>query len=262
MISITRRSKFTAFTILYIFSLMIFDFVSVENWVYLSVFALVIFHLNLLVQYPTFRKSDIMIISYLPLTIGLSTLLGLINFPNLNLFFKYSLILLSGGLFYVSCLINNLVLAEKTEDSSLPLFRVGLVWIQILLIILTIPIITAIYKLDLRFYYHSALVMGYLFISTHVYLHTLLISRKQQEISTREYLTLLFQVALVPTILSLGTSLFEAETFLRATLITSIYMGMVAYLRNYIENSLNKRILWQYGLISLIFLITFFIFSL
>ena len=240
---------------------MLFDFVKVDVWVFMSVFGILVFHFNLVCLYPGFRKSDILVISYLPMAISMATILGLVNFPNLFSVFKYSLILFSGGLFYLSSLINNLIIAEKVEDNSLPLFRVGLVWIQILLIILSIPFITAIYKTDYKFYVHSGLVFTYFIVSTHVYLHTLLISKKEEKITNREYLSLIFSVSYIPTILSMALSLFEAETFLRATLITSAYMGMIAYLRNYIENSMNKKLLWQYSAISIFFLITFFILS-
>jgi hypothetical protein len=261
MTSLSRRTRFTIFTIIYIFSLMLFDFIVFDKYLFLLYLIFFIVLGNLYVLYPGYKKEDALIISFLPTIITSSTVFGLIFFPNLFTIFKYILILVSGGIFYISLLINNLIIAEKKEDSSLPLFRVGLIWLQILLIILTIPFITVIYKLNFPFYVHSLLVFIYLMFSTHIYLHSLLISNKTNPISSREYLLLILEVSYIPFLSSLAVSFINAESFLRATFITSVYMGMVGYLRNYIENSLNKKLIVQYSLIVLFFLFVLYIFK-
>jgi len=68
-------------------------------------------------------------------------------------------------------------------------------------------------------------------------------------------------MAFLPVVRSLATSFLPAESFLRATFITSIFMGMVGYTRNYLENSITKRIVVQYSLIVLFFLVVLILFK-
>jgi len=260
MNNLSRRTKFLFAFILYLFGILLFDFVTFDKFLFLLLSVLVVFIINLVALYPGYKFKDLVIISFLPLVITSSTIMGLIFFPNLSYLFKYLLMFFSGGLFYLSLLINNLIIAEKVEDSSLPLFRVGQVWLQILLIILTIPFITVIYKLNFKFYLQSLAIFLYLFISSYVYLHTYLIS-KEGKVSLKEYVLLLFEMIYLPVIASIATSFISAESFFRATFITSVYMSMVSYARNYIDNSLNKRLIIQYIVISAFFLLVLIAFK-
>jgi len=251
---ITRRTKFLIFTIVYIFGALTFEYSFIDKLTYIIFFTLIILLLNLLALYPGYRAKDLFYISYEPLVITVSTLLGLLYFPNLNFIFKILLILISGFLLYISTLTNNLTIAEKVEESSLPLFRVGLIWTQILLIIQTIPMITVIYKINLNFYYQSFLIFLFLLISSFSYLHNILLTKEKGEVSRREYLLIAIQMAFIPTLSSIATSFISTESFLRATLITSAYMGMVGYIRNYFENSITKKLVLQYSLIFVFFI--------
>lgn len=258
--NISRRTKFLFAFIFYQFGILLYEYVKIDKFQFLGIALLVVFIINLISLYPGYKLRDLVIISFLPLVIVASTLMGLIFFPNLSALFKYLLMFFSGGLFYLSLLINNLIIAEKVEDTSLPLFRVGQVWLQILLIVLTIPFITVIYKFNLKFYIHSILIFFYLFISSYVYLHTYLISKKDLA-SNREYILLLFEIVFLPFIASIATSFISAESFFRATFITSVYMSMVSYARNYIDNSLSKRLIIQYVVISSFFLLVLIAFK-
>jgi hypothetical protein len=260
MISVSRRTKFLIATIFYLFGILLYDFVYFSKYFFLGIALLVVFIINLIALYPGYRLRDVVLISYLPLVLVSSTILGLIFFPNLSSVFKYLLMFFSGAFFYLSMLINNLIIAEKIEDTSLPLFRVGQVWLQILLIILTIPFITVVYKFNLHFYFHSLVIFVYLFISSYVYLHTYLISKTGQ-VSTKEYILLLLEMTYLPLIASVATSFISAESFFRATFVTSVYMAMVSYARNYIDNSLNKKLLVQYLVICTFFLLVLIVFK-
>lgn len=260
MSNISRRTKFLFAFIFYQFGILLYDFVKFDKYIFLGLSLLVVFIINLIVLYPGYKLKDLLIISFLPLVILSSTLLGLIFFPNLSQLFKYLLMFFSGALFYLSLLINNLIIAEKVEDSSLPLFRVGQVWLQILLIVLTIPFITVIYKFNLKFYAHSFFIFLYLFISSYVYLHSYLISKKDV-VTFREYIILLLEMVYLPVLASIATSFISAESFFRATFITSVYMSMVSYARNYIDNSLTKRLIIQYITISGFFLLVLIAFK-
>jgi len=260
MTNLTRRTKFLFAFIFYQFGILLFDFFTGDKYLFLSIALLVVLIINLIVLYPGYKLKDLLIISFLPIVIVSSTVMGLIFFPNLSSFFKYALMFFSGGLFYLSLLINNLIIAEKVEDTSLPLFRVGQVWLQILLIILSIPFITMIYKLNFKFYIQSLFIFIYLLTSSYVYLHTYLIS-KEDKMSMKEYILLLFEMVYLPLIASIATSFISAESFFRATFITSVYMAMVSYSRNYIDNSLNKRLIIQYVIISAFFLLVLIAFK-
>jgi hypothetical protein len=260
MNSVSRRTKFLISTIFYLFGILFFDFANFSKYIFLGAALFVVFIINLIALYPGYKLRDVVLISYLPLVLVSSTILGLIFFPNLSAVFKYLLMFFSGAFFYLSMLINNLIIAEKIEDTSLPLFRVGQVWLQILLIILTIPFITVVYKFNLHFYFHSLAIFVYLFISSYVYLHTYLISKTDQ-VSTKEYILLLIEMTYLPLVASIATSFIPAESFFRATFVTSVYMAMVSYARNYIDNSLNKKLLIQYLVICTFFLLVLIVFK-
>lgn len=258
----SRRTKFLIFTFSYIFGLLIIEFQRyfMNPWVILF-FILGVFALNLIVLYPGYSLKDVFYISLQPVILTLGTLLGLIYFPNLNEYFKLSLILVSAGLIYISTLTNNLLIAEKVEESSLPLFRVGIIWTQIILIIQSIPLITVIYKSNLWFVYQSFILFIYFFLSSILYLHTILLFHKGEKYERKDFLLLAIQMAIIPFIGSLFTSFTSAESFLRATFITSLFMSMVGYIRGYIENTINNFLIFQYSLISLVFLILLFLFN-
>jgi len=258
----SRRTKFLLFTFLYIFGFLIVEFQKyfLNSWV-VVMFITLVFIGNLAVLYPGYTFKDVFYISLQPFILTLGTLLGLIYFPNLNEYFKLALILVSAGLIYISTLTNNLLIAEKVEESSLPLFRVGIIWTQIILIIQSIPLITVIYKSNLWFVYQSFFIYIYFFFSSILYLHTILLFHKGERYEKREFLILAFQMSLVPFIGSLFTSFTSAESFLRATFITSLFMSMVGYIRGYIENTINNFLILQYSVISLIFLILLFLFN-
>lgn len=260
MISVSRRTKFLIATLLYLFGILLYDFANFNKFIFLGIALLVVFIINLVALHPGYKFKDLILISYLPLILASSTILGLIFFPNLSSVFRYILMFFSGGFFYLSILINNLVIAEKIEDSSLPLFRVGQVWLQIILITLTVPFITVIYKFNLHFYSHSLIIFIYLLISSYVYLHTYLISKPGQ-VSSKEFILLLIEMVYLPFVASVAISFVLAESFFRATFITCVFMAMVSYARNYVDNSLNKKLLVQYLVICTFFLLVLIVFK-
>jgi hypothetical protein len=261
MQAISRRTKFLIFTLVYISGSLAFEFSRFDKNLYALIFSLIILLLNLLALYPGYRVKDLFYISFEPLVLTISTLYGLLFFPNLNLFFKLGLVFVSAVLLYISTLTNNLTIAEKTEDLSLPLFRVGLIWTQILLILQSIPLVTIVYKLNLPFYIQSLLILVYFVCASLSYLHTFLLTKKGEEVSKGEQIVLLLQMSFMPLAGSLATSFIPAETFLRATFITSLFMGMVGYTRNFLDNALTKRLIIQYSLIILFFLIVLILFK-
>lgn len=261
MQAITRRTKFLILTIFYIFGLLSFQYSSFNQNIFISLFVFIVLILNLIALFPGYRVKDLFYISFEPAIITISTLYGLVFFPNLNIFFKIILILLSGGMLYISTLTNNLVIAEKIEDSSLPLFRVALLWTQILLILQSIPLITVIYKMNLPFFVQSLLVFIYFLLASYSYLHTILLSRREENINSKEITVLIFQMGLLPFLASLAISFIPTESFLRGTFITSVYMGIVGYTRNYLENSITKKLIIQYSSIVIFFLIALILFK-
>jgi len=261
MVGVARRTKFLILTIIYLFGCVGFGFATFDKLVYLLGFVFVMVITNLVALYPGYSLKDIFYISFQPITLTVATIAGLYFFPNLNFYFKFMLIFVSAFLIYIATLTNNLVIAEKLEDSSLPLFRVGLIWTQILLIIQSIPLITIIYKLDLPFFIQALLITVYFICSSLIYIHTFLLSRKNEKVSKGEVTLIIAQMVYLPVIAALSTSFISAESFLRATFITSVYMGMVGYARNYLENALTRKLVLQYAAICLFFIIVLLTFT-
>lgn len=261
MVGVARRTKFLILTIIYLFGCVGFEFINFDKIYYTVAFVFVMVITNLIALYPGYTLKDILYISFQPVTLTIATIAGLHYFPNLNFYFKFILIIVSAFLVYISTLTNNLVIAEKLEDSSLPLFRVGLIWTQILLIIQSIPLITIIYKLDWAFYTQTILIMFYFIFASFIYIHTFLLTRKNEKISDREVALIVSQMVYLPVIAAISTSFIPAESFLRATFITSVYMGMVGYARNYLENAITRKLVLQYAAISLFFIIVLLAFT-
>jgi hypothetical protein len=256
-----RRTKFLIFTLIYIFGAVTFLYTNLDKNLYIFGFTLIVLILNLLALYPGYKIKDLFHLSFEPLVITVSTLYGLWFFPNLNVFFKLFLILISGLMLYISTLTNNLTIAEKVEEGSVPLFRVGLIWTQILLIIQSIPLVTVVYKLNLEFYWQSLLILVYFGLASLSYIQTFLLIKHDEEVSKSEKSLLIIQMTFFPVVGSLSTAFIPSESFLRATLVTSIFMGMVSYTRNYLENSISKKMIIQYSLIFIFFLIALIIFK-
>jgi hypothetical protein len=103
--------------------------------------------------------------------------------------------------------------------------------------------------------------MVYFFLASISYLHTILLTKKEGEVSNSDYKIIIIQMVSLPTIASISTSFIPAESFLRATFITSVFMGMVGYIRNFLENSITKRLVIQYFLIFIFFLIVLILFK-
>lgn len=262
MLMLSRRTKFLFLTLFYLVGCLLFEFITFDKYLYLFGLVCLIFIFNLIALYPGYTLKDIFYISFQPVILTLATILGLINFPNLNEYFRIILIIISGFLLYISTLTSNLLIAEKIEDSSLPLFRVGVIWTQILLIIESIPLITIVYKLDLNFIFQALIVLLYFFISSLIYLHTLLLSKKgEEQVDSDHIKVVVIQMCYLPFIAAIATSFMPAESFLRATFITSVYMGIVGYSRSYLENSITKTLIIQYSLIIMFFLAVMFVFK-
>lgn len=257
----SRRTKFLIFTIIYLLGMFFIEFQKFYgNALVVTLFLILVFCVNLLVLHPGYKLNDVFYISFQPLMISFGTILGLMFFPNLNEYFKLILIVISSGLIYISTLTNNLLIAEKVEENSLPLFRVGIIWTQIILIIQSIPVLTILYKTNILFVFHSIIIFIYFFLSSVLYLHTLMLFHKKEKLNRREFGILCAQMAFLPTLAGISTSFISAESFLRATFITSVFMGMVGYARGYIENTINNLLIFQYSLIMLIFLAILFLF--
>ena len=257
----SRRTKFLIFTIMYLLGMFFLEFQKFfGNALVITLFLILVFAVNLFVLYPGYKLNDVFYISFQPLMLSFGAILGLLYFPNLNEYFKLILIVISAGLIYISTLTNNLLIAEKVEESSLPLFRVGIIWTQIILIIQSIPVMTILYKTNILFIFHSIIIFLYFFLSSILYLHTIMLFHKKEKLPRGEFGVICAQMAFLPTLASLATSFISAESFLRATFITSVFMGMVGYARGYIENTINNLLIFQYSLIMLIFLAILFLF--
>jgi len=221
---------------------------------------LVTFMGTLFTQYSSISDYKSLLVLILPLGLTLGVLFTLYFFPNFSFIFKLSGLFIVGVLYYLINLVNNIFLVVEERADIIPLYRVAITWSQILLIIVSIPLFAGIYKLNI-----SPLVQaGYggllSFSFTLYFFWNLWFDKRMRKISLVDVFINCLLCAFFVVSTGLAISFIPAESFLRALFSASILLFGLNYLDAYMKNRINPSLMYQYGVISLIFLIFILIF--
>lgn len=190
----------------------------------------------------------------LPLTLVLGALLSLHFFPNLGLPTKVITIGAVGGLIYAMSLVTNIFLVVYERQEAIPLYRVAVTWSQILLIVVSIPFFSGVFKLPMNSIFQAlvaALVSG-LFAKFLMWVQEM--DPDVPEIDRGEKLVNSGLISFVVFAFSISTSFFPAESFLRSLLVSSVLMSSLGYLLAHYKNAVTKRLIAEYYFITAIFL--------
>ena len=221
---------------------------------------LVAFTGTLFTQYSSLSDYKSFLVLILPLGLTLGVLLTLYFFPNFSLIFKLLGFFIVSILYYLINLVNNIFLVVEEKADIIPLYRVALTWSQILLIIVSIPLFAGIYKLNVSPLLQAGYVGLLSFSFTLYFFWNLWFDKRVRKISLVDLVIncLLCTFFVVST--GLAISFIPSESFLRALFSASILLFGLNYLDAYMKNRINSSLMYQYGVISLIFLIFILIF--
>ena len=212
-------------------------------------------------KFKKFFSNTVLQVITLPATLTLGALLALIYFPNLGIPTKTLAILGIGFFMYVALLVGNILLVVYEKDEVIPLYRVAATWSQILVVVVSIPLYAGIFKLPILPFFQCALV-GFSAVIFALYLTW------SQEMDPEippinrgeQFVTSLFVGFLVGS-LGLSISFLPTESFLRALLLSSVLMFSLGYIQAHYKNVVTKKLIFEYSLISILFLIFVLIFN-
>ena len=181
-------------------------------------------------------------------------------FPNLSLSFKILGLLISAGAYYILALVNNIFLVVKKRGEVIPLYRVAQTWSNIMIVTVSIPLLSGIFKLPISTFFQGALagVVTSLFI---VYsLWAVSFDPDARKFKVGESATLVFLGFFIVFALDLAVSFIPTESFLRALYISSVLMFALTVVLGHVRNKISRGLLLENSLIVLLFLFLLFFF--
>ncbi len=212
-------------------------------------------------QYPSSSRYSGIIISVLPLSLTVGTYLTLFHFPNLSTPFRIAGLSAVAVLYYLISLVNNILLVIEEKEETIPLYRVAVTWGQIILIIISIPLFTGIYKFSQGPLVHSFFAFILTIVLTGYFLWSLSFDRRVRYLSFLDKAVNILLSAFIVFTFSIAVSFIPSEPFLRALFSSSVLLFNLNYLDAYMKNRINKTLIYTYGVIFFIFLFFILVFS-
>lgn len=269
-IVLNRKHKYLAVSILLVGTLFWFSSVDGADKLYAGIVSSLVATVGVLfLQYSLIESSDMKGLIYktvvnvvtLPAALTLGTLFSLYYFPNLSLFVKLAAIVAVGVLMYISLLVNNIFLVVHERGEIIPLFRVASTWSQILIIVVSIPFFSGIYKLPfLPFFQSGAVALTAILFS----LFLGWVQNMDPDVPKIDKKTKFIESVFVGFMLggmSIATSFTPTESFLRALLMSSLLMFGLGYTQAHQKNAVTKKLMVEYALITSLFLAMILIFK-
>ncbi len=213
------------------------------------------------IQYPNINLRNYFMNLLLPIHLVLGAVLSLIYFPNLALPIKLVGFVAFSVTFYIVALINNVFLVVEDRTETIPLYRVASTWSQIILITVAIPYFAGVFKLPLNTFYQTLLVSFSSLLFSLYLIWSFRFDKDVKVIEAGEKWLLCLFVAFCVFIFGVGFSFVPTESFLRALFVASILMFGLSYLQNHFKNTITKKIVSEYIIISIIFLVLLVVFT-
>ncbi len=210
---------------------------------------------------PNAKPLNILVTGILPVSLTLGFILSLIYFPNLSNIFKITSLLVYTVLFYLVCLVNNVFLVVETRGETIPLYRVASTWSKILVVVVAIPLLAGIFKLNVDSLQQTLLVSLASALFYFYLVWSLKYNHEVKKYKIGEMLALLTLGVFLVAASNLAVSFFPSETFLRALYVSSVLIFGVSYLEGHLKNTINKKLITEHILISLLFLTLLFVFN-
>lgn len=213
------------------------------------------------VHYPNVTLKSSFFLVLLPMHALLGALFSFIYFPNLSLLFKFLVLLAVGGGLYLINLVNNIFVVVAEKEEPIPLFRVAVVWCQILIVTIAIPFLAGIFKSPFNFFVQNLLSSFSTFLLSFYLLWAVSFDKEIKAISWIERITVSFLLAFYIFCMGVSVSFIPTEPFLRALFISACLMTGIGYLYAHYKNKISEKLLLEYSLTLFISLSLVLIFN-
>jgi hypothetical protein len=207
------------------------------------------------------NKHALLSVLLLPFHLVVGASLTLHFFPNLSLPITVLAIVFLGIVLYSVSLVNNIFLVVGRRGKSMPLYRVGITWSQILLIIIAIPYFAGVFKIPVNSITQNFIAGVSAFFFSSYILWTQSFDPESKAVELREKLAISSMVMFATVAGGLGVSFFPTESFLRSLYVSSILMSSIGYLQAHYKNLITRKMIMEYLLIITTFLIIVIAFS-
>jgi len=261
-ITLQKRHRYMAHSLILLGFLYYFSGITDGNKIfYGAVVLLVTIFGSFFTHRPNSTPLNILITSILPLSLTLGFVLSLIYFPNLSRIFKILSLFGFAFIFYLISLVNNVFLVVETRKETIPLYRVASTWSKILIVVVAIPMLAGIFKINVNSLFET-LLAGLVALLFYIYLiWSLKYNHEIKKYRGGEMVGILALGVFFVMASNLAVSFFPTETFLRALYVSSIMIFGVSYIEGHLKNTINKRLISEHLIISIIFLILLFAFN-
>jgi len=195
-----------------------------------------------------------------PFILTLGCFLFFVYFPNLSLVLKVLAGLFNFMLLYTLLLLNNVILVVESREVNIPVYRVAINWVQIVLLSVSLILFTSIFKT----FFQPLIQVVLITVSSYVFYQYLIwvYSNDKDVRLLRSFESVILSLANT-LLVGWGAGLvlfFAAESFLRGIFVASVFLLGLGYIQLYLKNALSKRGVWDYLLISVVFLIILVVF--
>ncbi|MFZ5425241.1 MAG: hypothetical protein ACOZAO_05580 [Patescibacteria group bacterium] len=259
---ISKKVKYSIYALVQVVLLYFFSFVAGELRLYFLVGSLLFCVLGgVLIHLPinSFKLTLPVILLHIHAVIG--ALLSLVFFPNLS---KLVVVGALGALFvitYAIALMNNIFLVVQQKNELIPLYRVAVTWSQILIVVVCIPYFAGIFKVPIISVFQSLIISGSTFLFSVYTFWSQRFDEDSKVFKIGDVLIGSFLVSFVVFSLSISVSFIPTESFLLAMFDASILMSGIGYLQAHLKNKITNRFVFEYSLVTVLFLLLLLVFK-
>jgi len=189
-----------------------------------------------------------------PFMLILGCFLFFIYFPNLSLLLKILAGLFNVTLLYTLLLLNNVVLVVGSREVNIPVYRVAVIWVQIVLLSISLVLFTGIFRSTLQPLIQVALIIVAAYIFYQYLIWVYLNDTDIRVLTSLESVVLSFATTVLVGWGASSVLFFSAESFLRGIFVASVFLLGMGYIQLYLKNALSKNGVWNYLLICVVFL--------
>lgn len=228
---------------------------------YLAIFILLLGLIGLVISsYSTFFSRSLIYSMILPGHLIVGFLFMFFYFPTLGPIIELIAFFSLATLFYIIFLVNNVFLVVEEKGSVIPLYDAAVTWVQILIIVVSIPYISGVYKIPIDLLVQNTIMSFSILLFCFYMIWVMSLDSDVKRTGKSEKVFLAWFLTFITFSAGVSVSLIPTESFLRALFIASLLMFDLAYIFAHYKNKLNLRMILEYGVISLIFFIVLLIF--
>jgi len=261
-IKLNKRQKYLAHSLVLLGLLYYFSGATTRfDLIYVSFVLVVVLVGSYVTHRPNSTVLNTLVTGILPVFLTLGFILSYIYFPNLSKIFKLLSLGIYTFIFYIVSLVNNVFLVVETRKETIPLYRVASTWSKILIVVVAIPLLAGIFKIDINSLFETTLASLTAVLFYSYLLWSLKYNHEVKKYKKGELVAVFALGAFFVFAANISVSFFPTETFLRALYVSSVLIFGVSFIEAHLKNTINKRLIREHISITLLFLILLFIFN-